>query len=103
MEIDTRPVDIKDEDRMALDEEPVINSGVAGALELAKKKGQFAMLRLKCYPNIGVFRFWCRCIFMFFGVFFQRINTARAQTHTRAHTYAHARMRAQCKYSSFFK
>ena len=40
VEIDTRPVDIKDEDHAALEEEPTVNAGIAGALKLARNKGR---------------------------------------------------------------
>lgn len=39
VEIDTRPIDINPEDKAVLDDEPVVNQGLAAALELAKKKG----------------------------------------------------------------
>ncbi|KAK2162666.1 hypothetical protein LSH36_94g05047 [Paralvinella palmiformis] len=39
VEIDTRPVEIKEEDKAVLDDEPVVTDGLAAALELACKKG----------------------------------------------------------------
>ncbi|XP_014670969.1 PREDICTED: U4/U6.U5 tri-snRNP-associated protein 1-like [Priapulus caudatus] len=39
VQIDSKPVEIKDEDVNVLDEEPVAAAGIAAALELAKKKG----------------------------------------------------------------
>jgi len=39
VEIDSRPVEIKAEDKPALDDEPVLNGGLAGALRLARTKG----------------------------------------------------------------
>ena len=39
VEIDTRPVEIKEEEKGILDDEPVLNTGLGGALELASKKG----------------------------------------------------------------
>ena len=60
VEIDTRPVDIKDEDHVALEEEPTLDAGVMGALQLAQKKGmlrssllQYNMIIIyKIYNNI---------------------------------------------------
>jgi U4/U6.U5 tri-snRNP-associated protein 1 len=39
VEIDSRPVEIETEDKPVLDDEPVVNNGIAGALLLASKKG----------------------------------------------------------------
>jgi len=39
VEIDTRPVDIAEDDKGVLDDEPVLNSGIGAALALANKKG----------------------------------------------------------------
>ncbi len=39
VEIDTRPVDINDEETGVLDDEPVIDMGLGNALKLASKKG----------------------------------------------------------------
>ncbi len=41
VEIDTRPVEIKDEEKAVLDDEPILNEGLAAALALAKKKGTY--------------------------------------------------------------
>lgn len=41
VEIDTRPIDINSDDKAVLDDEPVVNQGLAGALQLADKKGPF--------------------------------------------------------------
>ncbi len=39
VEIDETPVDIAHEEKGPLDEEPVLNSGIASALQLGLKKG----------------------------------------------------------------
>ena len=39
VEIDTRPVDIKTDDKPVLDDEPIVNQGIGAALKLAGKKG----------------------------------------------------------------
>lgn len=39
VEIDTRPIDINSDDKAVLDDEPVVNQGLAAALQLADKKG----------------------------------------------------------------
>lgn len=39
VEIDETPVDITKEEKGPLDEEPVLNSGIASALQLGLKKG----------------------------------------------------------------
>ena len=39
VEIDTSAVEIKDEDKGVLDDEPVVNEGLGAALQLAQKKG----------------------------------------------------------------
>ena len=42
VEIDTKPVQIKEEpEKAVLDDEPVLNEGLAAALELADIKGDF--------------------------------------------------------------
>lgn len=48
VEIDTRPVDINDEEHAALEEEPIITSGTIGALQLAQKKGEITQQILSC-------------------------------------------------------
>lgn len=39
VQVDQQPVDIKEEEKAPLEEEPVVDAGIAGALLLAKKKG----------------------------------------------------------------
>ena len=39
VQIDSKPVEIKGEEKAVLDDEPVVNAGLAVALKLAEKKG----------------------------------------------------------------
>ena len=50
VEIDTRPIDINSDDKAVLDDEPVVNQGLAAALQLADKKG--SLLRNFFFLNL---------------------------------------------------
>jgi len=57
VQIDSRPVDITDlPEKSVLDEEPVLNHGLAGALQLATKKGIYNHVCLSSFPQ-----FVCHC------------------------------------------
>ena len=47
-QLTTRPADIKTEVKAVLQEEPTINEGLAGALKLAKQKGDVLSSYLSC-------------------------------------------------------
>ena len=55
-EVDYEPhsVDIADEERLPLEEEPVVDSGIASALQLAHKKGRIPVA-VWCLYNIVSF------------------------------------------------